>query len=175
MKLGLINASPRGKDSNSAKILGWLTSELPTDVETTSVYAVKAEDQEKAIDRIKPCDYYVIIFPLYTDAMPGIAKKFFENMMAAKASFAEKPVLFIIHSGFPEAAQSRTVARYVKHFAKLINMRDMGYIILGNSEGIRFHPKQASSKRAEAIAKIGKIIPRKASADQGRVHAPRSV
>ncbi|MEX1308701.1 MAG: NAD(P)H-dependent oxidoreductase, partial [Eubacteriales bacterium] len=161
MKLGLINASPRGKNSNSAHILNWLTRDINETIEKTLVYAVKAENQAQAIESIKACDYYVVIFPLYADSMPGIAKAFFEKMMLKKESFTGKPVLFIIHSGFPEAVQSRMAERYVRHFARLLNMQTMGCIIIGNSEGIRMHPKQASSKRAEAIAHIGRTIPEK--------------
>ena len=158
MKLGLINASPRGKKSNSAEVLNWLTRAINEELETTLVYAVKAENQPQAIESIKSCDYYVVIFPLYADSMPGIAKKFFENMMNEKESFTGKPVLFIIHSGFPEAIQSRMAERYARHFAKLMDMQTMGCLIMGNSEGIRMHPKQAASKRAEAITQIGKVI-----------------
>ena len=158
MKLGLINASPRGRNSNSQHILNWLTRDIENGVEKVLVTAVKAEKQDAAIESIKPCDYYVIIFPLYADAMPGIAKKFFENMMEVRESFKGKPVLFIIHSGFPEAIQSRMAERYVRHFANLMGMQTMGCIVMGNSEGIRMHPKQAESKRALAVSEIGKAI-----------------
>jgi len=155
MKLALINASPRGKNSNSTLLLKWLSRDLPADAEKTFVYAVKAEDQDTAIEKIKTCDYYAITFPLYTDAMPGIAKKFFEGMMESKQSFVGKPVLFIIHSGFPEALQSRMAERYVRHFARLMDMYPAECVIIGGSETMRFAPEEAFAKRADALATLG--------------------
>ncbi len=156
MKLALVNASPRGKKSNSGLLLKWLVRDLPADAEKTLVCAVKAEDQKAAIGQIAGCDALVIAFPLYTDAMPGITKKFFENMMESKKSFSGKPVLFIIHSGFPEAVQSRMAERYVRYFAGLMDMHPAECLIIGGTEAMRFAPEEAFGKRANALAALGK-------------------
>ncbi len=155
MKLALINASPRGKNSNSTLMLKWLSRDLPADTKKTFVYAVKAKDQTASIESITACDCFAVTFPLYTDAMPGIAKKFFEGMMEKKQHFTGKPVLFIIHSGFPEAVQSRMAERYVRHFANLMGMQTAGCVIIGGSETMRFAPEDAFSKRANALAALG--------------------
>jgi len=158
MKLALINASPRGKKSNSRKLIKWFSRDLPQDVETTMVFANRVAEQEHAIEDIAACDAYLVVFPLYTDALPGIAKAFFERMMAQKTRFTGKPVLFIIHSGFPEAAQSRMVERYARHFAKLMQMTVSGVVIIGGTESMQAAPEEAFGKRANALAALGQAF-----------------
>ena len=155
MKLALVNASPRGKKSNSLKLIKWFARDLPQDIETTLIHAYKVAEQKQMISDIADCDAYLVVFPLYTDAMPGLAKAFFERMMDQKSRFSGKPILFIIHSGFPEAAQSPMVERYLRHFAKLMQMTVTGVVIIGGTESMQAAPEEAFGKRANALAALG--------------------
>lgn len=149
MKLALVNGSPRGKKSNSDKILKWITP----DVQTEKVYAIKYKQHEEAIERIASCDYFIFIFPLYTDSVPGVFKKFLEAFSENKQLFEKKPILFIIHSGFTEAIHSRAIEKYIEYFAKTImNMNYQGCIVMGGSEALQTAPEEFFSKRIKEFS-----------------------
>lgn len=160
MKLTIVNGSPRGRKSNSDKILQWLLA----DIKDTSgfsyekVYAVDIKERESQIETLKGSDSIVVIFPLYTDCMPGITKDFFENMENNKELLKGKVITFIVHSGFPEAIQSRAVERYNEYFSKLMEMNYMGTIIMGGSEALSAAPDSMFKKKIESFKAIGKCI-----------------
>ncbi len=146
MKLAIYNGSPRGKSSNSAKIAELLADNFNTS-EILIHYISKPENHETAI--LNDADSYFIVFPLYADAMPFSVKLMFEEMDKNKDVYKNKPIYFFVHSGFPEAKQSRLLERYLRYFCKLIEARCMGVAIMGNSEGLR--RMKDSSKRLQRI------------------------
>jgi len=158
MKLGIINGSPRGKKSNSNTISDWITEDIKKYVDIKKVFAKDIKNHKKSIEDMCNCDYILMVFPLYTDAMSGYTKLFFENMERARDSFAGNPILFIIHSGFPEAAHSRLLERYCKHFSSIVGMDYKGCIILGGSEAIMHAPHQYFKKKIEALGSLGRKI-----------------
>lgn len=158
MKLAIINGSPRGKNSNSNIISSWITQNISDKCEIKKVYVTDKKNSESNITSIGDCDYILVIFPLYTDTMPGITKLFFENMEKQKTLFVNKPVLFVIHSGFPEMIHSRSLERYCKNFASLMQMNYVQCIILGGSEIISYVPANFNAKKAKAFSKIGDSI-----------------
>ena len=160
MKLTIVNGSPRGRKSNSDRILEWLLADIKdiSDFFYEKIYAVDIKDRESQIETLKDSDSIVVIFPLYTDCMPGITKDFFENMENNKKFFQGKPITFIVHSGFPEAIQSRAVERYNEYFAKLMDMNYLGTIIMGNSESLSAAPDSMFKKKIPSFKTIGKCI-----------------
>ncbi|MBC8059727.1 MAG: NAD(P)H-dependent oxidoreductase, partial [Clostridiaceae bacterium] len=112
----------------------------------------------KQLETLKSADYVLVIFPLYTDSMPGITKDFFEYMERNKGVLSGKPISFIIHSGFPEACQSRNVMKYTEYFSKLLGMKYMGSIIMGGSEALSAAPESMFRKKIEAFKSIGRSI-----------------
>ncbi len=111
MKLVVVNGSPRGRKSNSDKIIEWPLSYMKANenFEYKKVYVTDLNERSQQMDALKSAEYILVIFPLYTDSMPGITKEFFEHMEKNKDFLAGKPISFIIHSGFPEASQSRYI------------------------------------------------------------------
>lgn len=158
MKLGIINGSPRGRSGNSNTIAEWMTSRIKNEVEIHTVFAADVAYLDQSTTDMGTCDLLLVIFPLYTDAMSGYAKQFFEHMEKNKAQFTDKPVLFVIHSGFSELAQSRLVERYCEHFSSLLRMRYLGCVILGGSEAIRHAPEKFFKKKIVSFARIGQRI-----------------
>ena len=175
MKLALVNGSPRGRFSNSAKLLDWLTSEIQGQTKITRVIAADIKHQQASADKIADSDYIVCCFPLYTDLTPGIVKHFFETMEQQKDKFKAKPILYLVHSGFPEVVQSRLLERYCQHFTKLMDMQYMGCIIWGGSEPIRYAPESAFKKKKTAVRNIGVNILTKQPIDPEALKLPRQV
>jgi NAD(P)H-dependent FMN reductase len=163
MKLTIVNGSPRGRKSNSDRILQWLLA----DIKDTSgfsyekIYVVDIKERESQIDMLKASDSIVVIFPLYTDCMPGITKDYFEYMESNKNIFEGKAITFIVHSGFPEAIQSRAVEKYNEYLARLLKMDYMGTIIMGGSEALSAAPDNMFKKKITCFKAIGKSIVQK--------------
>ncbi|MFO7612331.1 MAG: NAD(P)H-dependent oxidoreductase [Clostridia bacterium] len=160
MKLAVINGSPRGRKSNSSRIAEWITSSLEGSVEVCHAYVSDMNRHDELIAKIGGCDYYLFIFPLYTDSMPGLSKAFMEKMEEHKGLFHAKSIAFIIHSGFPESSQSLTVEKYTRYFSSLIGMNCRGTIKMGGSEIIRSAPDAFFSDKIPAFQKIAKNIER---------------
>jgi multimeric flavodoxin WrbA len=160
MKLVVVNGSPRGRKSNSDKIIEWPLSEMKAnpDFVYEKVYVTDLKERAKQMDVLKSADYILVIFPIYTDSMPGITKEFFEYMERNKDFLAEKPISFIIHSGFPEACQSRSAEKYTEYFSKLLGMKYMGSIIMGGSEALTAAPEAMFRKKIKAFKSIGRSI-----------------
>jgi multimeric flavodoxin WrbA len=160
MKLAIINGSPRGKKSNSYRITGWMTAAMSPEHKTINVFASDKDTREGSLESFSDCDVFLMIFPLYTDAMPGITKEYMERMEEEKELFKNKPIYFIIHSGFPESSQSTNVEKYTKYFAKLMGMKYSGGIRMGGSESLQVAPDKYLRKKREAFEVLAGNIER---------------
>ncbi len=155
MKLTIINGSPRGKSSNSTRMIPWIVDESPENI----CYLNKLSLHESYIVSAKSADAILFVFPLYVDSMPGITKSFFELMETHKEIFYEKPVYYIIHSGFPEMIQSKALSRYLSYFSlKVMNMDYMGTVIIGGSEAMQIAPDAAFRKLQSKLQIVGNVI-----------------
>lgn len=160
MKLAIVNGSPRGRNSNSDKIIKWVLADIKDSVGFTfeELYAVDLKERNKQMTSLKSADSILVIFPLYTDGMPGITKEFFEQMENIKADLMGKSISFVVHSGFPEAKQSRAVEKYTEYFSKLLKMNYLGTVIMGGSEALTAAPENMFKKKIKFFNMIGNSI-----------------
>ncbi len=147
MKLTIYNGSPRGKSGNSEVIAGMLIQNLSDNADIQKYYLKNTDNHNEMLDG--SADTCFFVFPLYADAMPYAVKAFFEVMEENKDKFSGKKFYFFIHSGFPEAKQSRLLERYLKYFCILMNVECMGVCVMGSSEMLR--NMQSDSKRMTKI------------------------
>ena len=163
MKLAVVNGSPRGRKSNSNRIIGWLTDGME---DVSKVYAADIKKQEESVDIIQNADTILFVFPLYTDAMPGLVKEFMERMY--RKDFSGKKAAFFIHSGFPEAVHLRMLEKYCVYFAKLCGMELLGVAVMGGSEGGLPSDKKANKdRRVKAMKIVGQNIRNQKKFDEG--------
>jgi multimeric flavodoxin WrbA len=157
MKFAIINGSPRGKNSNSSLIIKWLLEKIENnpanEIETS--FLNKVNEQEKVAEKIQNADTVIIVFPLYTDCMPGVVMAFIEKLQPIKDQFEGKKFGFIVHSGFPEACHSRYVERYLVWLAKELKTDYMGTAVLGGSEGFRMMSDSMTRKKRELFNMLG--------------------
>ena len=153
MKLLAVNGSPRGRKSNSDRIIGWITQNIES---LEKVYAADIKKQDESAQKVTDADSILIVFPLYTDMMPGLMKAFFEKLNAYDLS--GKSATFVVHSGFPEAVHSRAVEKYLRYFTKLKNMQLLGVVVMGGSEALQVAPDGYFGKRVGALKSIGQNI-----------------
>ncbi len=158
MKLLIINGSPRGKNSNSTllseKFLNGYNSVTANKVDTTFL---SRKSERKDIDKkLKIADSIIMIFPLYTDCMPGIVMEFFENAYKNEL-LKDKKIGFIIHSGFPESLQSTFLERYLTKLTTRLKCEYTGTIIKGGSEGLKIMSHMMTKKIFARFYNLGKI------------------
>jgi NAD(P)H-dependent FMN reductase len=160
MKLAIFNGSPRGTTGNSALIIDWLTEGMKTRQDIISeVYLLnRLRDHERFVKVLKESDIAIIVFPLYTDAMPGITMAFFERLEDLKGTLNSLKLGFVVHSGFPEACQSRHVEKYLEWLTGYLGAQYLGTAIMGNSEGMKVMPPSMTQGRRSLFAELGRGI-----------------
>jgi multimeric flavodoxin WrbA len=156
MKLIIINGSPRGIKSNSAVLINqFLEGFNSTSKHIAEVlFLAKSSDRLKIREKIEESDTVLLIFPLYTDCMPGIVLQFFEEIISTDYLNGKK-LGFIVQSGFPEATQSVYVERYLEKFAKRNKANYLGTVIKGGVEGIQVQPASMTKKLFENFRLLG--------------------
>lgn len=154
MRLRIYNCSPRGTESNSRILSGAFARgfcELPGN--TTEEFLVASEEgMEKGLASFGEDGVALVVFPVYVDAMPGLAKKFIESIAHLRGCLSGTRLLFLIHTGFPEETHTRPMERYLKKLAERLEAPLDGIIRMGGSEGIRRH--SSSSRRIKLLEKF---------------------
>lgn len=167
MKLTIFNGSPRGKNSNSGIIADWLlegAGDRP-DINAEVVVLNRIEEQEHNAVIFSESDISLVVFPLYTDCMPGIVASFFEKLQPYTGKLAGRKIGFVVHSGFPELHHSRYVEQYLIRLAKILDITYMGTVIIGNSESIRHVPESTNSDKRALFNKLGRELASKGMFD----------
>ncbi|MEN8222600.1 MAG: NAD(P)H-dependent oxidoreductase [Acidobacteriota bacterium] len=169
MKLTVFNGSPRGSKGNSEIIINWFKEGFLKhgSGEPATLYLKEQKKHRDMIETVKQSDTVLLVFPLYTDAMPGIVKKFIDGLEEHQGLLSGKSFLFMVHSGFPEACHSRGVERYLKSLTEKLGADYLGTIVKGGSEGFRVMPPMMTKKPRLLIDKIGEQFARTKSLDSG--------
>lgn len=153
MKISVFNGSPRGENSNSSVIIKWITGGID-DCHPQNILR-KIVNYNNYIFQMEESDKILIVFPLYTDAMPGIVMKFFEEIYKNRNRLKGKQYLFVVHSGFPETKHSYPVREYLKNFINKVDGELIDVIINGGSEATRLQPEKTQKKKRTAYNRIG--------------------
>ncbi len=168
MKRLALNGSPRGSKSNSRLILDWIFSgmteagaEAPTVLDLARV-----KDLAGHREAFLEADDVLLVFPLYTDSVPGVVKAFIDSLAGADpARLRGKRFAFIVHSGFPESVQSEPVSAYLTRMCARLGMTLAGSAIKGGSEGLRIMPDSMTKRTREAFAALGRSLARDGAFD----------
>ncbi len=108
-------------------------------------YLASIKSRDENLQVFRSANPIIIIFPLYTDCMPGIVKEFFEDLAALDFPRPKK-IGFIVQSGFPEAIHSVFVERYLEKFTRRLRCEYLGTVIKGGVEGIQMMPPSWTKK-----------------------------
>lgn len=154
MRLAIINGSPRYKNSNSTLLIDQFLKGFPSKSNIALSYLVGTENKKKALADFVHSDTVLIIFPLYTDCMPGIVKEFFEALVNIENS-VQKNIGFIVQSGFPESIHSEALERYLEKLTKRLGHHYLGTVIKGGVEGIKIMPPNMTKKLFGQFEKLG--------------------
>jgi len=154
MSLAIFNGSPRGSKSNSNVITSWFLEEYQDD--NKIFFLNKVKQFEVYLKEAITYDDYLFVIPLYVDGMPGQVKYFFETMYEYKNQIKGKRVTFIIHSGFSEGIQNRALESYLNRYSDILELRNMGVIIIPGSEGFRLMPPNMTKKKSSIVTALGR-------------------
>ena len=157
MKLVIYNGSPRKKKSNSRLLIeAFLRGYSQHQNDNVEIhYLASLKKREQHLQACTAADVVLIIFPLYTDCMPGIVKEFLEKM-APLTKNTSKKFTFIVQSGFPESIHSEYIARYLEKYKKRLNGHYLGTAIKGGLEGIRIILPWMQNKTFRLFEDLGK-------------------
>jgi NAD(P)H-dependent FMN reductase len=141
MKLVIFNGSPRLEKSNSTllinRFLNGYHKYIDNDVEV--FYLARTKAMNAYVEAFKSAEAVIVIFPLYTDAMPGVVKAFFEAL-AANRPLSKVKLGFIVQSGFPEGIHCENIKHYLQKFTLRLGCDYMGTLTKGGVEGIQIMP-----------------------------------
>lgn len=156
-KLSIINGSPRGKGSNTKILMEQFLKGYTTICEANFriSYLSHTKELEQQIEMFKNSEYIILAFPLYTDAMPAIVKRFIEALEPFCAKDENPALGFVVQSGFPESIHSRAVEAYLIKLAKRLNCQYLGTIIKGGVEGIQVMPENWTKKLYKSFFDLG--------------------
>jgi NAD(P)H-dependent FMN reductase len=155
MKLAIFNGSPRKAKSNSTILIhkflkGYYNYDNPDFI---IHYLADTPKNSEHIEKFIEADTVIIIFPLYTDAMPGQVKYFLESIENLDSS--GKSVGFIVQSGFPEAYHSIFIEKYLHKRSNTMGWNYLGTVIKGGVEGIQIMPPQMTKKLFSYFEQLG--------------------
>jgi putative NADPH-quinone reductase len=166
MKRLALNASPRGKESNSRLIIDWISQGLASDFPVLDIARVK--DSAAQIEAFLSADEAVIVMPLYTDQAPGIFMNFIDALADALAADPDgtrprlhgKRVGFVIQSGFPESIHSEALRDWLLRLSERLGFHCMGVAIKAGAEGIRLQPERTMKGIKASFMELGKAMAR---------------
>ena len=157
----VLNGSPRGTQSNSRTIIGWLLEGMAKAGASEPPVLDLAHTRDNTQHRAAflEADEVVLVMPLYTDSVPGIVMHFIDSLAEApRERLAGKRMAFVIQSGFPESAHSRPVATWLERLCARLGMVHCGTAIRGNSEGLRLMPAGMTAKARELFVALGRSL-----------------
>jgi hypothetical protein len=104
---------------------------IPTEIH----FATEFLNDEKAhttAHQIASAGLFLLVSPLYVDALPALATRALEHIAQARAA-APSPALFatLLNCGFPEPEHNRTALQIARHFAATANYYWAGGLPLG--------------------------------------------
>ncbi|MFW6226615.1 MAG: NAD(P)H-dependent oxidoreductase [Bacteroidota bacterium] len=157
MLLTIFNGSPRKRKSNSTLLAEHFLHGFRKHVisSTCLAYLASREKEKDNLELFHNAQIVVFIFPLYTDAMPGVVKDFFEKIALLPQTETTKKVGFIVQSGFPESIHSTFIAKYLQRFTQRIGCQYLGTVIKGGVEGIQIMPPSMTKKIYRNFSQLG--------------------
>jgi hypothetical protein len=126
----LINGSLRGKKASSLKLLSDIESRLPDSEYAKTTVRVKARPQggypPATLRQLATADALVLVFPLYSYALPGALMRLLEDYHAHATSGnehnREAKVYAIVNCGFPRPVVFDECIRVLKNFCRRLSL-----------------------------------------------------
>ena len=160
MHLLAINGSPRGKKSNTKILLETILQGVNENTKCSSTveYLNNFNSYDQIFLSVSKADIILLVFPLYTDSMPGVVMKFFETLKEFPERIENKKMGFIVQSGFPEVHHSVVIQKYMIKLIKRLKCDFIGSAIFGGIEGIQSRSEEGLKEFKGHLREIGKKL-----------------
>ncbi len=156
-RLTVFNGSPRGRAGNTQVLLEQILAGFQAgDGRSYEMHHLnRVGDAERFRQAFADAEHVLLGFPLYADGMPGIVKAFIETLEPFCGRANNPSIGFLVQSGFPEAAHSRYVERYLEKLAVRLGCPYAGTVVKGNGEGVRLTPPEKNRRLFETLQQLG--------------------
>ena len=134
MKIALINASPKIKNSNSELVLSDLKHYLTDKCELTEISLNFNADFDKVFNEIKSATAWVFAFPLYVDNMPSHLLKFLEWLDSERLCTEKRNIYALCNCGFYEGIQTEFAVKVVEFWCNKTGNIYGGSVGVGGGE-----------------------------------------
>lgn len=147
----ILNGSPKGNSAKSASY--FLASAFVKKMETpVEIIALAGDDFEEISRRVRKADCILFFLPNYVHAMPGLMKKYMEQMPTA--SKESQTLGFIVQAGYMETIEEAILLRYFEVFCRQKGYRYLGSVAKGEAAGIGIFPEKFG-KLADRFSAFG--------------------
>lgn len=155
------NGSPRGKSGNSHKIARQIVEGLKhAGVPETAIelrHLVEKSNHPEWAEDYHNHTHHLFVLPLYVHSMPGIVKKYLDQLPMISATAPIKPQLsFFVQSGFSGGYQSYYLRAALARLPKHLNCLYGGTVVCAGMEGLQIQPDEANSKLYAKLQALGK-------------------
>ena len=159
-RLTVLNGSPRGKTGNTQVLLEQLIQGFEANAGRTHemLHLIRVREAERLRQAFAEAECVLLGFPLYTDAMPGLVKAFIEALQPLCGRAGNPSIGFLVQSGFPEAAHSRYVEKYLEKLVLRLGSPYVGTLVKGGAEGVRFTPPEANPPLFDTLRQLGEAF-----------------
>jgi multimeric flavodoxin WrbA len=132
----LVGSAKTTGTSASERLAEALRMRLQTEsVEVETLFAKQfvheRDSAQQVAEQVAQADLFVLVTPLYVDALPALATHALQMVAAARNRSTPARFSMLINCGFPEPEHTRTALRIARHFAGAAGYHWMGGLPLG--------------------------------------------
>ncbi len=118
MRIALINASPKCKESASGALINVFLACAHKKCDCTVIAMNKPTVTDEIIECLKTCDVWVIFYPVYVDGVPGHILSCLKVFEEKKNVFGQKYIYAVPNCGFHDGRQCGPSIEIIGHWSK---------------------------------------------------------
>lgn len=118
MRIALINASPKCKESASGALINDFLACAYEKCDCTVIQMNKPKVNEETVELLKECDSWVFFYPVYVDGVPGHVLSCLKVLERMKDEIGRKYVCAVSNCGFHDGRQGEPSIEVFGHWAK---------------------------------------------------------
>ena len=149
MKIALINASPKIKNSNSELILSDLKHYLNGKCEIVETKLSFNADFNSVYSKVKDADSWLFAYPLYVDGIPG---HLLSCLMQLEETLLQKQISIygIVNCGFYEGIQAKHALKLLENWSIKADFAWCGGVGIGGGGGLAMMPQMKPGQGPKA-------------------------
>lgn len=170
MQYLLCNGSPRGAKGTTGRIIDALTKGIaeassPTPENSLPPIGIdcallhRVHEHAAVATSFADADRVVIVFPLYTDGMPGLTMAFIEALQPYTGRLQHMSIAYIVQSGFPEKRHSEAITKYLERLTEILGASYGGTAIFGGGMSLYGKRLELVNDLGRSFARTGRFDP----------------